>query len=43
VDGDNIKMDIKEIEREIVEWIIVVQNRDQRWAVVNTAMNFLFK
>jgi len=43
VGWDNIKSDIKEKGWETLEWIIVAQDRDQRWAVVNTAMDFPFK
>ena len=43
VSEDNIKNDIKETGWEILEWIIVAQDRDQKRAVVNTAMKFPFK
>jgi hypothetical protein len=33
---DNIKMDLKEIKPENVDWIAVTQNRDKWWATVNT-------
>jgi hypothetical protein len=36
--GDNIKMDIKELGCEDVEWIHLAQGRFQWRAVVNTAM-----
>jgi hypothetical protein len=38
---DNIKVNLKEIECEGVEWIqLESHNRVQWWAVVNTVMNF---
>jgi hypothetical protein len=36
---DNIKMDLREIGREGVDWIYQAQDRDQWWAVVKTVMN----
>jgi hypothetical protein len=36
---DNIIMDLREIVWEIVDWIHLVQDRDQMRAVVNTVMN----
>jgi hypothetical protein len=36
---DNIKMDLREIGRDGVDWIDLVQDRDQWRALVNTAMN----
>jgi hypothetical protein len=36
---DNIKMDLPEIGWEIIDWIDLAQDRDRRWAVVNTVMN----
>jgi len=36
---NNIKIDLKEIVREGVDWIHAAQNRDQRRALVNTVMN----
>jgi hypothetical protein len=38
--GDNIKMDLREIWWEIVDWIQLVQNRDRWRAVVNMIMDF---
>jgi hypothetical protein len=38
---DNIKMDLREIRWEGMEWIDLAQNRDQWRALVNTVMNFL--
>jgi hypothetical protein len=32
----NIKVDLKEIGRDGVDWIYLVQGRDQRWDLVNT-------
>jgi hypothetical protein len=39
---DNIKMDLREIEWDGTDWIDLAQNRDQRRALVNTAMNLWF-
>jgi hypothetical protein len=36
---DNIKMDLREIGRDGVDWIDVAQDRDQWRALVNTALN----
>jgi hypothetical protein len=36
---DNIKMDLREILWESVDWMYLAQDRDQWWAVVNTVMN----
>jgi hypothetical protein len=36
---DNIKMDLREIEWDGVDWIDLAQNRDQWRALVNTVMN----
>jgi hypothetical protein len=36
---NNIRMDVREIGWEGVEWIHVAQNRDEEPAVVNTVMN----
>jgi hypothetical protein len=38
--GDNILVDIKEIEWQTMDWICQVQDRDMRLAVVNMVMNF---
>jgi len=35
---DNIKMDLKEIGWEVVEWILVDQNRDHWQALVKTVV-----
>jgi hypothetical protein len=35
----NIKIDIKEIGLEGVDWIHLDQGRDRWWALVNTVMN----
>jgi hypothetical protein len=37
--GDTIRMDVREIGWEGVDWIHVAQDRDQWWGVVNTVMN----
>jgi hypothetical protein len=36
---ENIRMDLREIGWECVDWIHLAQSRDQWWAVVNTEMN----
>jgi hypothetical protein len=36
---DNIKMDLKEIGWDGVDWIEMVQDRDQWRALVNTILN----
>jgi hypothetical protein len=36
---DNIRMDLREIGWEDVDWMHLAQNRDQRRAVVNTVMS----
>jgi hypothetical protein len=36
---DNIRIDLREIWWESMEWIHLAQNRDQRHALVNTVMN----
>jgi hypothetical protein len=36
---DNIKMDLREIGFEDVDWIHLAQDRDRRRAHVNTVMN----
>jgi hypothetical protein len=36
---DSIRMDLREILWEDVDWIHLAQDRDQCWAPVNTAMN----
>jgi hypothetical protein len=37
---DNIKMDLREIEWGVVDWIDVAQDRDHCRALVNAVMNF---
>jgi hypothetical protein len=38
---DNIKMDLREIEWGGMDWIDLVQDRDQWMALVNMVMNFI--
>lgn len=38
---DNIKMDLKKIEWEGVDWIYLAHNRDRWMAVASTVMNIL--
>jgi hypothetical protein len=40
---DNIKVDIKQIGWEDVDWIRLDLDRDQWWAFVNTVMNLFHK
>jgi hypothetical protein len=35
---DNIKLDLREVGWEGVDWMHLVQNRDQQHALVNTVM-----
>jgi hypothetical protein len=39
---DNIRMDLKGSREEVVDWIRLVQNRDQWRVLLNTVMNFCF-
>jgi hypothetical protein len=36
---DNIRMDLGEIGWEVVDWMVLVQDRDLRRAIVNKIMN----
>jgi hypothetical protein len=36
---DNIKIDLREIEWDVMDWIDLAQDRDQWRALVNTVMN----
>jgi hypothetical protein len=36
---DNIKRDLREIEWDGVDWIVLAQDRDQWRALMNTVMN----
>jgi hypothetical protein len=36
---DNIRLDLREIGWEGVDWIQLAQNRDQWWGILNTEMN----
>jgi hypothetical protein len=37
---DNINMCLREIGLDGMDWIHLVQDRHQRWALVDTVMNF---
>jgi hypothetical protein len=37
----NIRMDLREIGWEALDWIYLTHNRNQWWAVVNTVINLL--
>jgi hypothetical protein len=37
--GYNIRLDLREIGRDVVNWIHLAEDRDQRRAVVKTVMN----
>jgi hypothetical protein len=39
---DNIKMYLKEIGLESVDWIHLIQDRDSWWALVDTVINTQF-
>jgi hypothetical protein len=36
---DNIKMDLRKIELDGMDWIDLAEDRDRWWALVNTIMN----
>jgi hypothetical protein len=36
---DNIRVDLREIGWETVNWVHLAQDKDKWWAVVNTVMN----
>jgi hypothetical protein len=36
---DNIKMNVREIGWDGMDWIDLAQDRDQWWALLNTVMN----
>jgi hypothetical protein len=36
---NNMKLDLREIRQEVVEWIHLAQDRDQWWFLVKTEMN----
>jgi hypothetical protein len=35
----NIKVDLKEIRWDVLDWIALAQDRDRWWALVNLVMN----
>ena len=35
----NIKVDLKEIRWDVLDWIALAQDRDKWWALVNLVMN----
>jgi hypothetical protein len=37
--AENIKMDLREIRWDVIDWINLAQDRDQWRALVNTEMN----
>jgi hypothetical protein len=39
---DNIRMDLREVVWEGVDWIVLAQDRDKWRALVNTVMNLRF-
>jgi hypothetical protein len=36
---NNVRMDLREMGSEVVDWIHLAQDRNQWWALVNTVMN----
>jgi len=40
VDGDNMRIDLKEIWWEVMDWMYLAQDRDQWLAVMNNVMKF---
>jgi hypothetical protein len=36
---EDIKVDLRKMEFEVVEWIHMAQDKDQLWALENTVMN----
>ena len=43
VDGEVIKMDLKDVGWRSMVWIYLAQDRDRCRALVNVVMNFLFQ
>jgi hypothetical protein len=41
MERDNIKMDLREIGWDAIDWIVLVQDRDQWRALVITVVGFL--
>jgi hypothetical protein len=36
--GDNIKMDLQEVESEVMNWTDLALDRERRWALVNVVV-----
>jgi hypothetical protein len=39
---DNIRMDLRELGREVEDWMHLAEDRHQWWALVNTVVNLGF-
>jgi hypothetical protein len=39
---DNIRMDLREIVWDGVDWMYLAEDRDQWWAIVNMVITFRF-
>jgi len=37
--GHNVRLDLREMGWEGVDWILLAHDRNKRWAVVNVVMN----
>jgi hypothetical protein len=38
---EDIRMDLREVQWEVVDWMHLTEDRDQWWALVKTIMNLL--